>query len=49
MSTIDDGGPAFPIPLAAVTNGNGDPWVWALTFRLIWKNIDAVRTERGAA
>lgn len=25
---INDGGPAFPIPIAATTNGNGDPCVW---------------------
>lgn len=26
-----------------------NPWVWALTFTPIWKNIDAVLAERGAA
>lgn len=25
---INDGGPAFPVPIAATTNGDGDPCVW---------------------
>lgn len=28
MNTTNDGGPAFPIPIAVVMTGNGDPWVF---------------------
>ncbi len=33
MKTTDDGGPAFPVPLAAVTADNGDFVCWDATDR----------------